>query len=164
MIGPLGGHELSAGSGLGGAGAQVFAAVADIPKEVPVLGTQAMRRSLKLALDDFGRAAVTAEAQRHAMSPEELIAQGLDYYLADRESGRPGLRVPRFARADEPDQVEMTVDAGERTWDEAETEAGRQGVALERLVEHAALYFVADLDSGQVAARIAIDAATRDDA
>jgi hypothetical protein len=46
-------------------------------------------------------------------------------------------------------------------WEALEEEARRQGVTVERLVEHAALYYLADLDSGRVAKRVLH--ATRDD-
>ena len=55
------------------------------------------------------------------------------------------------------------MELDDRAWDEAEAEAARQRVPLERLVEHAAMYLMADLDSGDVAARIAADAAIADD-
>jgi hypothetical protein len=114
-----------------------------------------MRRSLSIAFDDFGRAAITAEAERYRLAIAELVGQALEYYLADRTSGRPGLRVPRFGRAGAGAAQELALDLPGRVWEEAEAEAERQGVPLERLLEHAAMYLVADLDSGKVAARIA---------
>jgi hypothetical protein len=117
-----------------------------------------MRRSLKLALDEFGRATLEGEAARYSVSPGELVGNAVEYFLADRDSGRPALRVPRFARNASAPELEVDVDLGDRTWDEAESEATRQGVPLERLLEHAAMYLVADLDSGEVAGRIAADA------
>ena len=61
-----------------------------------------MRRSLKLALDDFGRATLEGEAARYSVEPAELVSHAVDYYLADRDSGRLALRVPRFARTASP--------------------------------------------------------------
>ena len=124
-----------------------------------------MRRSLKLALDDFGRATLEGEAARYSVEPAELVSHAVDYYLADRDSGRPALRVPRFGRTAAPTAapLELDVELDDRTWEEAEAEAARQRVPLERLLEHAAMYLVADLDSGDVAARIAADAAIADD-
>ena len=55
----------------------------------------------------------------------------------------------------------MNID--DRAWDEAEAEASRQRVSIERLLEHAAMYLIADLDSGEVAARIAADATIAED-
>ena len=114
-----------------------------------------MRRSLKLALDDFGRATLEVEAQRYSVAPGELVSHAVEYYLADRDSGRAALRVPRFGRTPDQATVELDVDLDEHTWEEADAESQRQHVPLERLFEHAALYLVADLDSGEVAARMA---------
>ena len=122
-----------------------------------------MRRSLKLALDDFGRATLEGEAARYSVEPGELVSHAVDYYLADRDSGRPALRVPRFERSATAAPLELDVELDARAWDEAEAEATRQRVPLERLLEHAVMYLVADLDSGDVAARIAGDAAIADD-
>ena len=122
-----------------------------------------MRRSLKLALDDFGRATLEGEAARYSVEPAELVSHAVGYYLADRDSGRPALKVPRFERSATAAPLELDVELNDRVWDEAEAEAARQRVSLERLLEHAAMYRVADLDSGDVAARIAADAAIADD-
>jgi len=122
-----------------------------------------MRRSLKLALDDFGRATLEGEAARYSVEPAELVSHAVGYYLADRDSGRPALKVPRFERSATAAPLELDVELNDRVWDEAEAEAARQRVSLERLLEHAAMYLVADLDSGDVAARIAADAAIADD-
>jgi hypothetical protein len=118
-----------------------------------------MRRSLKLALDEFGRATLEGEAARYRVSAGELVGHAVQYYLSDRDSGRPALKVPRFARGASAPDLEVTVDLDESTWDQAGSESARQRVPLERLLEHAAMYLIADLDSGEVAARIAADAA-----
>ena len=122
-----------------------------------------MRRSLKLALDDFGRATLEGEAARYSVEPGELVSHAVGYYLGDRDSGRQALRVPRFGRSAPAAQLELDVELEDRAWDEAEAEAARQRVPLERLLEHAAMYLIADLDSGDVAARIAADAAIAED-
>ena len=122
-----------------------------------------MRRSLKLALDDFGRATLEGEAARYSVEPAELVGHAVRYYLADRDSGRPALRVPRFGRSAAAAPLELDLELDERAWEEAEAEAARQRVPLERLLEHAAMYLIADLDSGDVAARIAADAAIAED-
>ncbi|MBN1529085.1 MAG: hypothetical protein JW895_08490 [Thermoleophilaceae bacterium] len=91
------------------------------------------------------------------------MGNAAEYFLGDRDSGRPALKVPRFARGGATPELDVEVDLDERTWDEAEAEAARQRVPLERLLEHAAMYLIADLDSGEVAARIAAEAALGDD-
>jgi hypothetical protein len=122
-----------------------------------------MRRSLKLALDEFGRATLEGEASRYSVAPGELVGNAVKYYLADLDSARPALKVPRFARTASSPELDVEVNLDDSAWDMAEAEAARQRVPLERLLEHAAMYLIADLDSGEVAARIAADATIAED-
>jgi hypothetical protein len=111
---------------------------------------------MTLELDEFGRSTLEAEARKHALSPEQLVGHAARYYLADRESGRPAYRVPRFPRQRPPQETPMAVelDLESGTWHELDEESQRQGVPVERLLEHAALYLIADLDSGRVAGKL----------
>ena len=68
-----------------------------------------MRRSLKLALDEFGRATLEGEAARYSVSPGELVGNAVKYYLSDLDSGRPALKVPRFARAASSPELDVEV-------------------------------------------------------
>ena len=65
--------------------------------------------------------------------------------------------MPRFFRDPAEKTVDLELDLDNETWEELESEALRQRVTIERLVEHAALYLMADLDSGRVATRIPAD-------
>jgi hypothetical protein len=47
-----------------------------------------------------------------------------------------------------------TIELSDFAWTALSTEAERQDVPLEDLLTHAALYYLADLDSGRVAARV----------
>lgn len=79
------------------------------------------------------------------------------YYLADRKAERSTWPVPRFASAPiAPDARSVTVpiELDEETWKVVAEEAERQRVSAERLIEHAVLYFLADLDSGRIAGRL----------
>jgi hypothetical protein len=103
---------------------------------------------VRLQLDDFGKEALEAQT-RDGSSRDAVLGAAARYYLADRDSGRVAWRVPRFARRDDPEVGETDVDIDEDTMKALEEEARRQGIAPGRLVEHAFLYFVADLDSGR---------------
>ena len=60
---------------------------------------------------------------------------------------------------------EVTVDLSDFAWNALIGEAERQEVELEALLVHAAMYYLADLDSGRVAAQVpAIDAGDAIDA
>jgi len=61
---------------------------------------------------------------------------------------------PRFKLAAQgsPREVRLEVDADR--WKVLESEAQRQGIPLERLLEHAVLLYLADIDSGRLAKRV----------
>ncbi|HEY1276642.1 MAG TPA: hypothetical protein VGF25_17155 [Thermoleophilaceae bacterium] len=109
---------------------------------------------MTLELDEFGLATLEAEARRHSLSPDQLVGHAARYYLADRGSGRPAHRVPRFPRRRNESTVDVDLDLEGGTWRELDEESERQGVPVERLLEHAALYLIADLDSGRVAGKL----------
>jgi hypothetical protein len=94
----------------------------------------------------------TAEPKWTA-SPARTV-RAVRYYLEDSDSGRVEWPCPDFLR-NKPaggGAVELSVD--EDLWDSFEQEASRQGVPVQRLAEHAALYFAADRDAGRVTQRI----------
>ena len=57
-----------------------------------------MTKSMTLQLDNFGRQALSQFAEEHRDSASAVVRTASLYYLADRDSGRPAWRVPRFAR------------------------------------------------------------------
>jgi hypothetical protein len=114
-------------------------------------------RSLPLALDEFGASALREHAECFSASPERLARRAARYYLDDRDSGRLALRVPRFEGAREKSALQLTVELDQGSWRELEAEATRQEVSVEALLEHAVLYFLADLDSGRAERRILED-------
>jgi hypothetical protein len=110
-----------------------------------------------LALDEFGASALEGHAERFSVSPGELAGRAARYYLADLGSGRLALRVPRFEEAREKPSMQLTVELDDDGGRELEAEATRQGVSVEALLEHAILYFLADVDSGRAEWRILED-------
>jgi hypothetical protein len=114
-----------------------------------------MRRSMTLALGGFGRQAIEEQASRYGLPPEELVSRAAQYYLADRGLKRAARRTPRFRReAGTPDNnLELELDLDREAWTALRQESKRQGVSLEQVLEHAAMYLLADLESGRVAAR-----------
>lgn len=84
-----------------------------------------------------------------------LLSQAIHYYVADGSAGRAAWRYPRFrcgrvtgAAVDGSPRVDSS------TWETFTAAAAEQRVSVEQLLEHAVLYFVADLDSGRLADRI----------
>lgn len=113
-----------------------------------------------LALGGFGREAIEEHARRYTLSLEALLGRAAEYYLADRHSQRMTRRLPRFRREPDAAGAPVEIDLEPEVWEALQEEAERQGVPIERVLEHAALSLVADLDSGRVASRILEDEET----
>jgi len=79
-------------------------------------------------------------------------------YLEDSDSGRPAWAYPEFLRGSETRRdVEIEIAVPRDLWRDFEEAAVGQGVTVEQLAEHAAFYFVAELDAGRVTQRILDD-------
>jgi hypothetical protein len=114
-----------------------------------------LQQLLTLSLEEFGASTLVGKAERYSVSTTRLAQQAVRYYLSDRDSGRMALRVPRLSqeRARQP-ALELTLDLDADSWNELKQEAERQEVSVERLLEHAIIYFLADLDAGRVERRV----------
>jgi hypothetical protein len=108
-----------------------------------------------MRFDQFGRAIVQAEAERRAVSVEELLIEAALQRLADRESRRMAWRVPHFqrdsfarpaGRSAAAQDLSVSLMLTDEDWHALEADADRQGVPLELLLRHAALCLLADLD------------------
>ena len=123
-----------------------------------------MSRSLTLAMDAFGSEALADFAQRQGGSASRVATVAARYYLADPDDDHPGWPVPSSARTAEQERQHggvPVVEVDESTWSALLLEARRQGVDIGVLAAHAVLYFMADVDSGRVAERIADAVAER---
>jgi hypothetical protein len=109
-----------------------------------------MTKDVKLNLGAFGTEALKRFARRREGSAAGAVRTAALYYLADREAGRSGWRVPPFADG-EQSRPELSVPLDDETWVALQQEAVRQSVQPEQLAVHAVLYFLADLDSGRLA-------------
>jgi hypothetical protein len=117
-----------------------------------------MRRRTELEVTDFLRRALEQEARRHGLSISKLLARAALYYLLERKSDRLAVRVPPTYR-DVPSGTKdsvllVTIELRASEWNEFERAAASDGISVERLLQHAALLFLADLESGHVAARL----------
>ena len=117
-----------------------------------------MSHRLSLSLDEFGASALREHAESYSLSPAEFGSRAARYYLADRDSGRVAVRVPRLPKAAAgKSALRLTVDLDRESWRELQAEAKRQDVSLEAMLEHAIMYFLADIDSGRVEQRLLAD-------
>jgi hypothetical protein len=125
------------------------------PGGVAALRFLRVQRMVTLALEEFGASRLEAEAERYSVSPAELGSHAVRYYLSDRDSGRMALRVPQLSQepAGKP-VLALSIDLDADIWGELEEEAQTQQVSVERLLVHAIVYFLGDLDAGRVERRM----------
>ena len=108
-----------------------------------------MTRNVTLHLDEFGQQSLDRLTKEGEGSPAGAFRTAALYYLADRDSGRPAWRAPRF-RSKSPSGEGLRVVFDDETWDALADEATRQNVETEELAVHALLYFLADLERGRI--------------
>lgn len=103
-----------------------------------------------LRFDEFGWRSLEAEAARRGQSLPELVCRALGHFLAELRAPRFGLIAPRFKPSTAARAHEISFELPDRPRELFESEAERQGIPLERLLEHAKLLYLADVDSGRV--------------
>jgi hypothetical protein len=112
-------------------------------------------RKKHVRLGGFTRASLEQQASARGIAVSALLHQAVVYYAADRGSGRPGRRLPRFASSAEAEPEDaIEVELSDEDWATLAEEAGEQDADEERLLEHVVLYYLADVESGRIAARI----------
>jgi hypothetical protein len=118
-------------------------------------------RTRTLGINGFALAGLEELGKGLAVRPSALLRQAALHLLGERDVGRLTAKVPRFVRQREADRQSVTkrleLELDEVDWSALEVEAVAQRVSLETLLEHAALLFIADVDSGRLAVRIAED-------
>jgi hypothetical protein len=118
------------------------------------MGDEALvRRQVTLFLEDFARSSLEARARALGVPLDALVRQAARYYLAVQGDHRPATRLPRFARerGAAGDPVGLTLELDEADWGGLEVAAVHERVPLARVIEHAAVLFLADMNSGRVA-------------
>jgi len=116
-----------------------------------------MSPSVRIGLSEFALVALRGEERvASSVQASARMARAVRYYLRAKDRERPGWRYPSFLREREEGEgsVELELRVDDDVWRSFEAEAKKQGVSTTRLVEHAALYFVADLNAGRIEARI----------
>ena len=113
---------------------------------------------IPITFDEFGWSELEGHAGAERLGLDRLVALACGYYESELTAEREATVVPRFGqgtaeRATRTTRT-MVLELGAECLRRLEQEAERQGVALERLLEHAALLYLADLDAGRLAERI----------
>jgi hypothetical protein len=114
-----------------------------------------VERTVVVAIDDFTLELLETASIAGRTTQGVLLMRAIRYYLAERESGRPGWpcsSLDEEAERELTSKLELNVDGS--AWEAFSLEADRQGVTTDRLMKHGALYYLADRDSGRLTQKI----------
>jgi hypothetical protein len=111
-------------------------------------------RTLTLRLEPFEREALDAYGASQRVPPERVVLTAVLYYLRQQPPKRGTWPIPAFRRDGPHRGPELEVELGEETEQALAKQAAAQGVDPEPLARHALLFFLADVDSGEVAATL----------
>lgn len=106
------------------------------------------RAKIPLPLAGFGLELLSEQAERCELGLEAFVAQAAKRYVSRADPRRPSQRVPRFVKGSEPraGETQIEIELEPDVLSALERHAGEQGVKLELLVMHAALWHAATLD------------------
>lgn len=83
------------------------------------------------------------------------VLKVIRFYLKERGGGGSSWSYPDLLREGSPEEeVEVELEIEDSLWREMRLEATRQRVSVTQLLEHAALYYAAELDAGRLTERI----------
>jgi hypothetical protein len=83
------------------------------------------------------------------------VVRVIRFYLKEKGGGATGWAYPDLLRQGRPEEeVEVELEIDESLWGQMEREAESQHVTVTQLLEHAALYYAAELDAGRLTERI----------
>ncbi len=105
-------------------------------------------RLVALRFDGFGWTTLEAAAAALDDSIEELIAAACGHLVVESRRGRPAARVLRLPGRFYGKSRELELALPPRIWAALEGISEEQHVELRRVIEHASLLYVRDLESG----------------
>ncbi len=119
-----------------------------------------MKQLVTVRLGTLAAEALAGKADENGGEPgPEDVLRAITFYLKDKDVNRAGWVYPPFLRSRSPGggvKFELRIEAS--MWRLLRKEAAGQSVTVEQLLEHAALYYAAELDSGHVTERMLGDA------
>jgi hypothetical protein len=112
---------------------------------------------VELALDEFALEEVERLAGRLEVPRARVVARAVRYWLDEQAKGRLAARplTPQDDRVASAPAIPLAVDLPPADWEAVRRAADAYEVEPERVVIHAVLLLLADLDSGRLAARVA---------
>jgi hypothetical protein len=118
---------------------------------------QPMNRSVSIRLGQFAREALAGE-EGSGEPIASRVEAAVRCYLNDKGSDLPGWPYPHFLPVEEPKEgTELQLSVDEVLWRSLVEEAESQGVSAQQLVEHAVLYFAAEVNAGRATRRIILN-------
>ncbi len=117
-----------------------------------------VKRPVTLSATSFSRSEFAEQAARDHVSVERLLSLAVLYFVSDLGKGRAAAKLPPFkphSGQDGSESLQATLELDKRTWSAVADHARREGVPVERMVEHAAFYYLADAHSGRLTRRLA---------
>jgi hypothetical protein len=121
-----------------------------------------VKRSVKVCLGTFASKVLAVEGRNDGESVPASVEQAIRCYLNGKTSRGPGWSYPAFLRGRSPHQeVELQLSVEDSLWRSLEEEAEHQDVSSQQMLEHAVIYFAAEVDAGRMTERI-LDELDRD--
>jgi hypothetical protein len=113
---------------------------------------------MSVSLGVFARKALAEEETREETPISASVVRAVRCYLNDKGLARPGWKFPSFLRDKGPsEEVKLELNIDEELWHTLEEEARSQGVSVRQMLEHAVIYFAAELNAGRVTQRLLAD-------
>jgi hypothetical protein len=118
----------------------------------------ALKRAVTVSLGRLASQAIGWEEKRAKGHASAGAAQAIRCYLNDRGRAGAGWSYPSFLdQRPSGEDIELKLSIDEMLWRSLEEEAERQRVSATQMLEHAVLYFAAEVDGGRAAERILDD-------
>jgi hypothetical protein len=114
-----------------------------------------MQIEIPITFDEFGWSALEERANAERLGLGGLVAQACTYFASELEGDRAATTAPGFSPPPSGRETRtLTLELGDECVRRLEREAEHQGETLERLLGHATLLYLADVEAGLVANRI----------
>jgi hypothetical protein len=115
-------------------------------------------RIVTVRLSEFARKALFGEREQGSERVETRVVRAIRCYLKDKGKGGPGWAYPGFLRQKAPSEgVELELSIEDSLWASLEQEAKSQSISVRQMLEHAVLYFAAEVNAGRLTERILDD-------
>jgi hypothetical protein len=125
---------------------------------MPGMEVKGVRRTFTLKLSRFSRDELAEQADRDGMPLARVLSLAALYFASDLMRARLAARLPRFKEGlteEDGEALQVTLELDDEVWGAVDDYALRENVPVERVLEHAAVYYLADLHSGRMTRRLA---------